>query len=570
MPEKAQPTSHPTAPSLHRAPIGVVLALSIALAALTLLLYQPVRHHSFVHWDDQDYLTANPHVQRGLDSESFRWALTTFHASNWHPITWLSHLLDVSMFGLNARPHHVVSAVIHAINSALVLLVLWRMTGSAWRSSLVAALFALHPMHVESVAWVSERKDLLSAMFGLLTVGAYAQYVRHGDPGAIIKRRVWYAATAVLFALGLMCKPMLVTLPAVLLLLDVWPLKRWQPFSQNSDTSVTARLSTLRGLLLEKLPLITLSIASCVVTYFAQSQGGAVKALSHAPLLTRVGESLLAYGAYLTKLIDPTALSFFYPRPTNVSWFDVASAAALLLGLSCTAWVLRRRVPYLLMGWLFFLGTLVPVIGIVRVGAQFYADRYTYLPYLGLSVALAWAAGDVLMKRGPAIKAIFITGLVLWLGALSLLSSRQIQVWRNSETLFNHALKLDPTNPRALGCLGELAQRRGDKPAALGYYAAAIKSDPTHTPTRVNFAVTLAQSGRLIEARVELERTTQLAPQSSEAHMNLGIVLAQLNQWDRAGACFERAVALAPDDAAAQKNLELFRKLRPAPSQSGP
>ncbi len=570
MPEQAQSTSHPAAPSLSRAPIGVVLALAIALATLTLLLYLPARHHGFVHWDDQDYLTSNMNVQHGLNGESFRWALTTFHASNWHPITWLSHLLDVSLFGMNAGPHHVVSAVIHAINAALVLLVLWKLTGSAWRSSLVAALFALHPMHVESVAWLSERKDLLSAMFALLAVGAYAQYTQHcATQRTALERRTWYTVTAVLFALGLMCKPMLVTLPAVLLLLDTWPLKRWTPF-ESSDTSATSRWRELRGLLLEKLPLVALSLVSCVLTYLAQSQGGAVKTLSHSPLLTRIGESLLAYRAYLTKLIDPTALGFFYPRPTSMSWLDVASAAALLLGLSCAAWVLRRRVPYLLLGWLFFLGALVPVIGIVRVGAQFYADRYSYLPYLGLFVALAWAAGDVLTKRTPAIKAIFITGIVLWLGALSLLSSRQIQVWHNSETLFNHALKLDPTNPRALGCLGELAQRRGDRATALDYYAAAIKNEPTHTPTRVNFAVMLAQTGRLNEARTELELATQIAPQSSEAHMNLGIVLVQLNEWDRAGECFQRAVALAPDDAAAQKNLELFRKLRPRPASVAP
>lgn len=550
--------------------MGLVLALSITLAMVTLLLYQPVKHHAFVHWDDQDYLTANTNVQHGLNRESFRWALTSFHASNWHPITWMSHLLDVSLFGMNAGPHHVVSAAIHAINAALVLLVLWKLTGSAWRSGLVAALFALHPMHVESVAWLSERKDLLSAMFGLLTVGAYAQYAQQSPTlQPALERRTWYAVTALLFALGLMCKPMLVTLPAVLLLLDVWPLKRWTLF-ESSDATVTQRLTLMRGLLLEKLPLIALSLLSCLVTFLAQSRGGAVKTLTHSPLLTRISESLLAYQAYLTKLIDPTALSFFYPRPTSLSWLDLASAAALLLGLSCAAWVLRRRAPYLLMSWLFFLGTLVPVIGIVRVGGQFYADRYTYLPFIGLFVALAWAAGDVLAKRSVAIKSIFITGIVLWLGSLSLLSSRQIDVWRSSESLFTHALKLDPTNPRALGCLGELAQRRGDRATALGYYAAAVKYEPTHTPTRVNFAVMLAQTGKLNEARAELEQTTKLAPESAEAHMNLGIVLVQLNQWVRAGECFEQAVALAPDDPAAQKNLDLYRKLRPAPSQSSP
>ena len=569
MPETVTTPSQPHAPITGRAHAGVVLVLSIALTAITLLLYLPVRHHSFVHWDDQDYLTANPQVQRGLDSESIQWAITSFHASNWHPLTWLSHMLDVSLFGMNAGAHHLVSAAIHAINAALVLLVLWRLTGSTWRSSLVAALFAVHPMHVESVAWVSERKDLLSAMFALLTVGAYAQYVRHTAAADVTKRRVWYAAMLVLFSLGLLCKPMLVTLPAVLLLLDVWPLTRWSPWDDVA-ASTSHNPTTLRKLLLEKLPFVVLALASSVVTFIAQNRGGAVKSLSHSPVPTRLAESLLAYRAYVIKLLDPTELSFFYPRPVNVPWLLALSAAALLLGLSGGAWALRRRAPFVLAGWLFFVGSLLPVIGIVRVGGQFYADRYTYLPYLGLFVALAWSAGELLQKRGPAARAIFVAGVVLWLGALSLLSSRQIEVWRDNESLFGHALKLDPTNPRALGSLGDLAQRRGDKAAALDYYEAAFKSDPTHTPTRVNYAVALAESGRLGEARAHLEQAVVLAPDSGQAYLNLGIVLAQTNQWDRAGECFERAVTLEPESMSARKNLELYYKLRPAPAKRQP
>lgn len=407
-----------------------IACLSLSLAAATLLLYGRTAGYPFINYDDHAYVTDNPHVTQGLTWENLGWAFRSGYAANWHPLTWVSHQLDVQLFGMKAGAMHLVSALFHAGNAALLLLVFFRLTGAVGRSAMVAALFAWHPAHVESVAWIAERKDVLSLFFWLLTMLAYQRYATL--PGL---RR--YLLVALFLTLGLMAKPMVVTLPCVLLLLDYWPLQRPRQVGR---------------LLLEKLPLLALSAAASAITFLVQRTGGAVVSLQGEPLASRLGKALFAYCFYLGKIFWPAELFVPYWDDFELTALPLAAAALGLILLTGAALRYRARCPYLLVGWLWFLGTFVPVIGIVQVGSQSAADRYTYIPSIGLFIAVTWGAAD-LAARGRAPRSLVGAGAAAVLGACVFLAFRQIGYWRNSETLFQHTLALDPPNLIAIDLL---------------------------------------------------------------------------------------------------------------------
>jgi hypothetical protein len=403
------------------------------IALATFLLYLPVAFHAFIDYDDPDYVFDNPHVASGLSLKNILWAFTTGYAANWHPLTWLSHIADCQFFGVIPGPQHVVNALLHAANAAILCLLLWRMTGRLWRSAFVSALFAFHPLHVESVAWIAERKDILSTFFWLLTILAYHAWTVRPDP-----RR--YLLIALCFTLGLMSKPMVVTLPAVLLLLDYWPLGRLRSLRQ------------LGPLLLEKIPFAALSAASCVITFLVQRSGGAVASLQYSPLSSRLADALCAVYFYLGKLLWPRALMLPYVAGTGPGSAMLALGVVLFLAITLAVLALGRRAGYLTVGWFWFLGTLLPVIGIVRVGRQFAADRYTYIPSIGFFIILAWGAADLSTRvRLPRPALAALAAIVL--SACAIAASRQIAYWKNGVILFLHAVTLDPDNLEAVDCL---------------------------------------------------------------------------------------------------------------------
>jgi len=432
---KAMPGSsraRKTAPRNAGIPEGkVAFGVCACLALATLLLYLPTASHAFVDYDDPDYIFDNPHVVSGLSLKNVLWAFTTGYAANWHPLTWMSHMADCQLFGVVAGPQHVVNALLHAANAAILFLALWRMTACLWRSAFVSALFAFHPLHVESVAWIAERKDLLSAFFWLLALLAYQAYA--GRPAL---RR--YLLVALCFAMGLMAKPMVVTLPAVLLLLDYWPLGRLGSSRQ------------LGGLLLEKIPLLGLSAASCAITFLVQRNGGAMSTVQ--AIGPRLVDALLAFYFYIGKMLWPHDLMLPYVAGPSPGAPLLALAGVLFLGLTLGAVALGRRAKYLPVGWFWFLGTLLPVIGIVRVGIQSAADRYTYIPSIGFFIVLVWGAADLSARFRVPKPALAVAAAVL-LCACAALASWQIGYWKNSETLFLHSVLVDPDNLEADNCL---------------------------------------------------------------------------------------------------------------------
>jgi len=453
------------------ATVRLMIALCAALAMVTVALYSPVGRHPFIDYDDQSYVTGNPHVQAGLTWDTVTWAVTSTEASNWHPVTWLSHAADCELFGLNPSGHHWHSVLIHALNIILLFLLLHRATRATWQSLLVAALFALHPLNVESVAWIAERKNLLSTTFFFLALGAYGWYAQ--KPSA---RR--YAAVAALFVLGLASKPMVITLPFVLLLLDYWPLGRIEGWTQPSETFAVPQAPPGR-LVLEKLPLLALSAASAVVTIVAQSVAEVPgQAL---PLEVRLPASLYAYGMYIWKMFWPLHLALIYPHPgRTLGWWKPLLAGLLMIGISIAVWRQRRQRPYLAVGWLWFLGTAVPIIGIMQVGVQVVADRYAYLPLIGIFVMVVWGLSSLAdgLRLGRLPRA---ATAVLVLAALSFATWRQIGYWRSTIDLWSHAVQVTENNSMAEEFLSNALFTDGQYDEAMTHlrrYAALEPLDP--------------------------------------------------------------------------------------------
>ncbi|MDI6828767.1 MAG: tetratricopeptide repeat protein [Armatimonadota bacterium] len=571
--------------------VGIILVMG------TIIVFSPVISCGFLNYDDEVYVTDNPYVQAGPTVQGITWVFTSMRAGNWHPLTWLSHMLDCRIYGLNAAGHHITSLVIHALNVLFLFLLLVNMTGFVWRSAFVAALFAIHPLHVESVVWIAERKDVLSTFFGMLATWAYIRYTR--APG--IKA---YFLVLVLFSLGLMSKPMLVTLPFVFLLLDYWPLGR---IANYNNPLLVVSLRQVRNLLLEKLPLFVISLFSCVITFIAQQSGGAIASFERIPLGVRVANALVAYISYVIKMLYPVKLAVLYPHPGNSlpAWSVVGSASILII---FTIWVARgaRSKPYILVGWLWYIVTLVPVIGFIQIGIQAMADRYTYIPLIGLFIIIAWGIPDLmqcLQKTGttketikagdsilpfahslfsliPAVTILFVFAVQTWI---------QIGYWRDNVTLFRRALavttgnylahqnlgvalfhqgeleaaakhfgaalKLKPSYAPAHNGLGTVFMCQGKDDEALEHFKAALKCDPHLEDAHSNLAVIMQKYGRDEEAIAHYRQVLQINPDRADTHNNIGLILAKLGRFDEATRHFYSALKLKPKDAEVHCNL---------------
>jgi tetratricopeptide (TPR) repeat protein len=569
----------------------------LALLISTLAVYAQTASFEFVNLDDPDYVTRNPHVQAGWTAEGVKWAFTSREAANWFPLTRLSHMLDAQVFRLRSGAHHLTNAALHALAAMLLFAFLKRATGARWASAFAAGVFVLHPLHVESVAWVAERKDVLCAVFWFLALWAYVQWARGGA-------RRWYGLALAAFCCGWMAKPMIVTLPALLLLLDAWPLRRLRPF---------------RARLIEKIPFFAVSIAGAAITFAAQRGSGAVQPLAAFPPGLRVEDALVSCFLYLEKTIWPVGLAAFYPYPRAVPIWQAAGAALVLAAVSiCTAREFSKR-PYLAVGWCWYLVTLLPVIGLVQVGAQARADRYMYVPMVGLLLMAVWGAKDALRAwprfRVPAAAlagaALLAWGLAAW---------AQTGYWRNSGTLFRHALevtegnylaehnlgvylleqphsladaiahlqqavRLNPDSVRAHSDLGNALSRVPNRlEEAIAEYRAALRLDPDSPIPHNNLGNTLARTGRLDEAIAEYQTALRLkpdyaearanlaaalapAPDSAERHYNLGVTLSHQGRAAEAVAEFEAALRIKPDYADAENNLGVT--LGQMPQRSG-
>ena len=541
--------------SLISLPIRLDVLVCLLLVLATLTVYWQVKDHEFVNYDDDTYVTENHHLHNGLTRESVIWAFTATHGANWHPLTWLSHLVDFQLYGLSPTGHHLTNVFLHLVNTLLLFLLLKWMTGTLWRSAFVAALFALHPIHVESVAWVAERKDVLSTLFLLFTLLSYIRYVE--KPGIS-----GYLLTVLFFILGLMAKPMLVTLPFLLLLLDFWPLKRftfgqsWQSRASKSHHSINTRNKMhLLYLLVEKIPFFTLAAISSVVTLIVQKSGEAVGTLAAYPLSIRIANALLSYVMYIIKMFWPQNLAVFYPHPgLSLPMWQAAGAGLLLLVISVAVTWVGRRYPYLPVGWLWYVGTLVPVIGLVQVGSQAMADRYTYVPLIGLFIIMAWGVTDLLgrWRYGKAALTLAATSV---LSVLIVCATLQVSYWKDSLTLFEHALRVTENNSQMHNNLGNVLAERGDLEEAISHYTKAIKINPNYGEAQINLGVALAKRGKLEDAIRHYSAALRLKPNSPELHNNLGVAL--FGQGNTPGAIHHYLVAvqLKPDYAEAHNNL---------------
>ncbi len=522
---------------------AVVVVICIFLAAMTWIVFGQTLWNDFVAYDDGDYVYANPIVRSGITLRGVVWAFTHAHADNWHPITTISHMLDCQLFGLHAGGHHFNNVVLHTAAVILLFLVLYQMTAALWRSAFVAAVFAIHPLRVESVAWIAERKDVLSGVFFMLTLGAYLHYVRKQTRGR-------YAMLAISFACGLMTKPMLVTVPFVLLLLDYWPLRR------------IVDIRTLRKLALEKVPLLVLSLASSVATFLAQ--GGVTGKAEPFPLAWRIDNAVVSYLIYIGQMFWPAHLTVFYPHPeSGLSVWDVIGAAAILVAITGATLVLRRTRPYFIIGWFWYLGMLVPVIGVLQIGMQGHADRYTYLPQIGLYLMLTWAIAD-LFQSWRYRRSLLAIGAAIVLVALGRSARSQVPNWRNSESLWKRALAVTSNNHLAHENLGVILQRRGEVDEAILHYREALRIRSSSGQNRYrralarahsNLAGALLRKGNIDEAIAHSEMALKLRPEDADAHTNLGNALLQKGFADRAILHYEKALRTAPESAPTLNNL---------------
>lgn len=557
-----------------------VRLICLGLGLVTIALYLPALKHEFLLYDDQQYVTENRHVLTGLTWPGVVWAFKSFYASNWHPLTWLSHMLDCQWYGLHAWGHHLTNVLLHALASVLLFLALHRMTGAAWRSAAVAALFAWHPLHVESVAWIAERKDVLCGCFSMLTMLAYAKYVEcsRADAQATASESrqprstgLYYLLTLFALACALMSKPMAVTLPFVLLLLDYWPFYR-TPWL-TAPTFGTARLSRL---VVEKLPLLALSAACCVLTILAQAQSYSIVSTGGLPVARRIPHALAAVGHYGGDMFWPTRLAVYYPYPDETPVGLVLGGVLLVLALPTLAVMVRRQKPYVLVGCLWFLGTLVPVVGLVQVGNQAWADRYTYLPLIGLFVIIVWfgaeqiAKGSFWLQKRAVLKAnaprvgnfVPVRALALEIGVpvmaaaiLMTVTSTQLRYWKDTRTLFQHAADVTQRNAKALTILASLLANEGKMDQAMALYATALSYKPDNPETHFSRANALVKQGKLDEAIADYRQALWFRPIQDETHILMGVALTRQKKYDEAAAHFQAALTLNPESAMAQNGL---------------
>jgi len=515
--------------------------------AITLTVYWRVQGYDFVNFDDGDYVTGNPHVQGGITNANVIWALTTFHAGNWHPLTWLSHMLDYQLFSLKAGMHHLMSLLVHMVNSILLFFVFRRMTGAMWRSAFVAALFALHPLHVESVAWISERKDVLSGLFWMLTMWAYVRYAER--PG--FNR---YLLGLMFFALGLMSKPMIVTLPFVLLLMDFWPLCRVQWGQVCGESSSRFQKAQALRLVWEKIPLFALVLFSCFMTFLSEQGGNTVVSLNIHPLSMRVSNALVSYITYIRKTFWPNDLAVFYPYPDVITWGQTICAGALLVCVFVLAFRVSRRFPYLVVGWLWYFGTLVPVIGLVQVGAQAMADRYTYAPIIGLFIIFAWGVPQI-CQNWSYRKTWLSASAAFLLLILIIVTWKQVGYWKNSITLFENNLRLTSNNYVAHNNLGSALNRQGRTEEAIEHFLQVLRIKPGHVGAKSNLGIALKKQGRAEEAIEQYLQALRIKPDNAMVHNNLGVALDKQGRTEEAIEQYLQALRIKPDFVGAQYNL---------------
>jgi protein O-mannosyl-transferase len=508
-----------------------VFLAAFALAALTIAVYAPVRHYGFINFDDAQYVSRNAAVLDGLTWSGVRWAFTTGHEGNWHPITWMSHMLDIEWFGLDAGRHHLVNLLVHLANALLLFWLLLRMTGALWQSAIVSALFAVHPMHVESVAWIAERKDVLSGFFWMLTLLAYVSYARDRTP--------WrYGVVVICFVLGLMAKPMVVTLPFVLLLIDIWPLQRVKE----------------RGVIAEKVPLLVLSLVCSIVTFIVQRNAGAVKGLASLPLERRVENAVVAYAKYVAMTIWPSGLAPLYPYEPSIPTATFILALAALVAITVVAVRGRARHPYVVVGWLMFIGMLVPVIGLVQVGSQPMADRYTYLPSIGLFIIAVWGLSEV--PTGWRHRTTMLAA-VAFLAVASCAAAARAQVgfWPDSVALWQHTVSVTANNYRAHSNLGQALYTEGRIDEAIAEYRAALAIDPDFAEASNYLGTALSDRGDIDQAIAAYREALRVLPTFAEAHNNLGLALSRQQKFADAEAEFREAMRLDPRRAATRSNL---------------
>ena len=520
----------------------LTLLICFALAVGTLAVYCPILRHGFLNYDDPDYILDNPHVKGGLTWSGIVWAFQpNAYAANWHPLTWISHMMDCQFFGLNPAGHHFVNVLFHAANTVLLFLLLDMMTGAIWRSAFVAALFAWHPLHVESVAWASERKDVLSALFWMLTLIAYAKYAKTPKPPG--HPALCYSLALFFFACGLMSKPMVVTLPSVLLLLDFWPLQRVQR-------------SNIARLLVEKIPFFALMVASCFVTLFAQKN--ALWNSASLPFEFRLANALMSYVRYISKIFCPTQLALIYPYPHSWPLAGVIIAAAVLIVLTIVFVFQAKQFPYLAAGWFWFLGTLVPAIGLVQVGVQAMADRYMYLPSIGIFILVTWGVSDLLNSSARKTAICALAGSAALIACL-VLTAHQLSYWQDSLTIFAHTVEVTGDNYAADDCLGKTLNNMHEWQKAQVCFEDAVRLEPTYPMAQFDLGMNLLELGERDGASNHLAAATQLWPGNPVMQYDFGVFLLQQGHTNEAAAHFNAALAAKPDFPEAKEKLEQTR-----------
>ena len=534
--------------------------MCLLLAVVTLALYNPVTRHPFANYDDDRYVTENPHVRQGLSADTFTWALTSTEQANWHPLTWMSHALDYSLYRLNPVGHHFTSILLHIVNVILLYLLLMWATGRFGPSLFVAALFALHPINVESVAWIAERKNVLCTMFFLLTLWVYGWYARKPD----WKR---YLAVVALFAAGLASKPMVITLPFVLLLLDYWPLSRVRAKNRESDAMPPA--FPWSRLALEKLPLLALSAASALITMQAQQAGGAIRSTTEVSFAARIATAIYAYAMYLWKMVWPARLAPLYPHPgDSLAVWQVLVAALVLLAISVTVWRFRER-RYLLVGWLWFLGTLVPVIGLIQVGEAAMADRYAYIPLIGIFVIIAFGAADFAQQKKPGFWPAIPAAAILI--ALALTTHRQIGYWQSNEELWTHSLAVTENNFVAENNLAGALSLEGKVEEAYPHFEAAERINPRDPMSHSNLGTYFQTHHRMSEAIAQYETAVHLTSDPgllAQTYANLGAAHRALEEDEQAQKSFEQSLRLNPNQFNAWLGLGLLAQKHGKPNEA--
>lgn len=526
-----------------------IVWLCLALIFLNVAVFAPVRSYGVTSYDDRGYVSENPEIAHGLTAEGLQWAFTGVHQSYWIPVVWVSYMLDVQFFGNNSGVFHTVNVGFHIANTLLLFLLLYRMTRLFYRSGFVAAIFAVHPLHVESVAWVTERKDMLSTLFFLFAIWTYVSYVRR-------PRFARYLAVCFLFALALMAKPMVVTLPFLLLLLDYWPLSRVS-VADTARGSLGVPRATIVKLVREKIPLFALAAAGSVLTYFTQKTSGAIAGADLAGPGLRVSNAFVSYAAYIGKFFWPTKLAVFYPYPQSIPVWRLVVSFLLLAGISAAAvWAARTR-PWFIVGWLWYLGALVPVIGLVQAGRQSMADRFTYIPLIGLLIIMAWSMPELSARwrRTP----IFIIAPILAIATCAVLARKQVSFWKDNDTIWEHALQVSEESYIAHFNLGISLYEEGKVDQALSHFTRAVRMKPDYSDARNDLAVALANRGRTSDAIQELREGLRFNPNQARLHYNLGVLLRQQGQIQAGFDHVRTAVTLDPSYQDARRALEQMR-----------